>query len=352
MGPRRMSPARLLALAFAMCTAVAVPAAASSALDSAAGDRAVVATESDAAPDPVSADGQAMRYQGGRVLLDPRVYVVFWGSEWGPPDAKGMPTADPLGVAPAVVDFFGRLGGRGDTWSTILTQYCSGTKVNDTSCGPGSRGIRPLTRSPLRGWWVDTSPVPGQSNIDMQLGAYGEVTNRALNHFGATRPDDVVVLMLPPGEELATSCNAFHSVAYTAQHGARPIIGMDYPLPGYPGCPGTPPLCDLGKPVECLPQTAFTITGWASHEYAEVVTNPFPLDCLRTSRICGWIVKDAPVWASRPEPLHTEIGDTCASYRFVQLNGKKVVAAELWSNTANQGRGGCVARYVNDKNQD
>ena len=150
-----------------------------------------MAAERAADQDPVSADNRALRYQGGRVLLDPRVYVVFWGSEWGPADAKGMSTADPLGVAPVVVDFFGRLGGRGDTWSTILTQYCSGTKVNDKSCGPGSRRIAPLTRSPLRGWWVDTSPGPSQSNNDNQLGTWHDVTNRALNHFGATHPDDL-----------------------------------------------------------------------------------------------------------------------------------------------------------------
>jgi hypothetical protein len=348
MGSAPWSPGRLLALALAMCLAASVPAAASP-VGPAAGDRAAASTESAVARDPVSGDDKALRYQGGRVLLDPRVYVVFWGSEWGKADAEGMPTVDPLGVAPAVVDFFGRLGGREDTWSAILTQYCSGTKLDDASCGPGSRRIPSLTRSPLRGWWVDTSPGPGESNHDNQMGARHEVTDRALSHFGAKHPDDVVVLMLPPGTQ-AAQCGAVHSVAHTAQHGAHPIIVIKYPLPT---CPTSmPPVCSLGQPVECLPEAEIAITGLASHEYAEVVTNPFPKNCREPSGICGWIVKDAALWDGGADPRTYEISDACNGYRFVQLNGNKTVVATLWSNTANQGNGGCVARYVSDENQD
>jgi serine protease len=291
-----------------------------------------------------------MRYQGGRVLLDPRVHVVFWGSEWGQPDANGMPTADPLGVAPMVVDFFGRLGGKGDTWSTILTQYCLGTKINDKTCGPGSRKIPRMTKSPLRGWWVDASPGAGQPGVDVRTGAWHEPANRGLKHFGATHPDDIVVLMVPPGADSVTDCSPFHTVADT-DAGKRPLIVMPYPVPG-PACPGRSPVCEVGKPDTCLPgNTEYTITGGASHEYAEVVTNPFPTNCLRTTGVCGWIVKDAPAYASRPEPLHTEISDTCSNHAFVQLNGKKTVVATLWSNTANKGKGACVSRYVSEKDQ-
>jgi serine protease len=291
-----------------------------------------------------------MRYQGGRVLLDPRVHVVFWGSDWGQPDATGMPTADPLGVAPAVLDFYGRLGGKGDTWSTILTQYCIGTKINNKTCGPGSRKIPRLTKSPLRGWWVDTAPGTGQPGADVRTGAWHDPANRALKHFQATHPDDIVVLMMPPGADSVTDCTAFHTVANT-DAGKRPLIVMHYPLPG-PRCAGSSPVCDLGKPDTCTPgRTEYTIQMWASHEYAEVVSNPFPTNCLRATGVCGWIVKDAPAYASRPEPLHTEISDTCATTRFAQLNGKKTVVAALWSNTANKGQGGCVTRYVSDKDQ-
>ena len=155
--------------------------------------------------------------------------------------------------------------------------------------------------------------------------------------------------MLPPGSQSA-NCSSFHSVADTAQHGSHPIIVIAYPLPAC--LSSKPPVCDLGQPVECLPEAAFAITGWASHEYAEVVTNLFPMNCRVPSGVCGWIVKDAPVWDGGADPRAYEISDTCSNYRFVRLNGKKVVVATLWSNTANQGRGGCVARYLSDKQQD
>lgn len=299
------------------------------------------------AQDPVTGEGKALRYQGGRVLLDPRVHVVFWGSEWGRPDAKGMPSADPLGVAPIVVDFFSRLGGKGDTWTPILTQYCSGTKVGDRSCGPGSRKVPRLTKSPLRGWWVDTTPGPGQSNVDDQLGERHKVVERAFDHFGGARPDDIFVLMLPPGVDQGP-CNAFHSVART-KYGAHPIIGIPYKTPA---CPNSqPPVCPLGTPTACIGSTEIGITGAASHEYAEVVTNPFPKDCNQTKNICGWIVKDAAAYEGGADIRAYEISDTCNGYQWVQLGGKKTNVAKLWSNSANKGQGGCVSRYVSDKDQ-
>jgi serine protease len=290
-----------------------------------------------------------MRYQGGRVLVHPRVYVVFWGSEWGNADSHGMPTVDPLGVAPTLVDFFGRLGGRDDTYSSILTQYCSGAAINATSCGSRSRRIAPLAGSPLRGWWVDSSTPPAMSNVAVQEGAWAEEINSALNHFHATSPDDIVVLALPPGQQSAP-CRAFHTGGQTAQHGYRPVIVLSYPVQG-PYCTGMPPVCDLAAPAQCLPSAAVTVTSWASHEYAETVTNPRPTDCLKTTRICGWIVANAPVTQGGGDITFDEIADVCGTAAFVQLNGKKVAVSTLWSNSANGGRGGCVSTYISDKKQ-
>jgi hypothetical protein len=289
-----------------------------------------------------------MQYQGGRVIKDPRVYVVYWGSEWGQPDAKGMPTADPRGIAPLVTDFFGRLGGNGDTWSSILTQYCTGVKIGARSCGSGSSRIQRPASSPLRGWWVDTSPPPGQVRQDVALGYWHDVTDRALTHFGARHPDTIVVLVRPISSQDG-QCAAFHTVGRT-RYGKFPIIVLPYPLPGGT-CSDAPPVCNLGDPAECMGKVEYAVSASASHEYAEVLTNPFPTNCLRATGVCGWIVKDAPAYASRPEPLHTEISDTCASYEFAMLGGKKTKVAKLWSNSANKGKGACVTRYVSDKDQ-
>lgn len=342
MGRRRVPLARLLAVGFAVSLVASVPAVASTAGNSTGPN--VPAPGSASAPGPTD---EAMRYQGGRVLLNPRVFVVFWGSEWGGADAKGMPTLDPLAVAPVVVDFLGRLGGPGDHWSTILTQYCAGAPLDATSCGPRTQRIAPLVSSPLRGWWVDTSAAPGMSNLAAQQGDFDGEISAALNHFNAAGPDDIVVLMLPPGKQSAP-CGAFHTYGKT-KYGQRAAIVLSYPTEG-PYCFGTPPVCDLAAPADCLPKTAWTVQQWISHEYAETVTDPFPYNCLATKFICGWNVTNAPVYEGGDGATFTEIA-ICGRTAFVQLNGKKVVVNTLWSNTANGGQGGCVSTYINDKRQ-
>jgi serine protease len=287
-----------------------------------------------------------MRYQGGQVLVHPRVYIVFWGSEWGAADAHGMPTADPLNAAASAVDFFGRLGGRGDSWSTILTQYCSGTAVNATSCGLRSRHIAPLNSSPLRGWWVDTSPPPGASTAARKQGAFSDEINTALNHFHARDVDDIVVLVLPPGPN-TDPCAALHTGAQTAQHGYRAAIVLPYPVPA---CGGEAPECDLATPAPCLPDARRVITFMASHEYAETLTNPHASSCLQPTGICGWIVTDVPVYNQHVGTFQ-EIADVCGSSAFIELSGKQFTVAMLWSNSANGGRGGCVSSYISDRKQ-
>lgn len=64
----------------------------------------------------------------GVITGKPRVYLVFWGSQWGTPgaDAAGHTTfsADPAGAAVRLQGFFKGLGTVDERWSGVLTQYC------------------------------------------------------------------------------------------------------------------------------------------------------------------------------------------------------------------------------------
>src|SRR4051794_13144210 len=51
----------------------------------------------------------------GVVSPTPKVYLVFWGSQW---------SSDPAGVANDMQAMFRGLYGSADTWGTILSQYC------------------------------------------------------------------------------------------------------------------------------------------------------------------------------------------------------------------------------------
>ncbi len=335
----------ILAVGCATALIGAAPAVASSVVHRAADGHSLAAT-APAFDGSASTSTEAMRYHGGRVLAHPRVYIDFWGSEWGAADAQGLPTIDPLGVAPALVDFFRHLGGRGDTWSTILTQYCDGAAMDATSCGPRTRRIARLAGSPLRGLWVDTStalPVDYQGSTNLSAGVPSlEVEiDRVLDHFHAANPDDIVVLAEPPDYQ-SIQCTASHSAYTTAQHGQVAAFLLPYPVPAQT-C-GSAPVCvlNLSTAVQCLPTAAQAVTELASHEYAETVTDTYG---------DAWSVTGEPAGQRSPLGVPFEIADACPAFAMIQLNGEKVAVDTLWSNSANDGRGGCVSRYVSPKEQ-
>src|SRR5579859_5566618 len=61
----------------------------------------------------------------GAVSPTPKVYLVFWGSQW---------SRDPAHVAPDMQALFKGLFGSADTWGTILSQYCENAPAGTTRC--------------------------------------------------------------------------------------------------------------------------------------------------------------------------------------------------------------------------
>ncbi len=86
----------------------------------------------------------------GVVLTNPKVYLVFWGSQW---------SKDPAHAAPALQAMFKHLYGVSDTWGAILTQYCEGLPVGTTDCGSKGTHIKHPTASVLGGVWFNTGAL-------------------------------------------------------------------------------------------------------------------------------------------------------------------------------------------------
>src|SRR5436305_6807652 len=67
----------------------------------------------------------------------PRVYLVFWGSQWGTAgtDAVGDTTlsADPAGEAPRLQQLLKGIGVN-ELWSGVMTQYCEGVSTGAQTC--------------------------------------------------------------------------------------------------------------------------------------------------------------------------------------------------------------------------
>ena len=113
----------------------------------------------------------------------PRVYLVFFGSQW----ASGA-GGDPNGVSMFLQALFTGIGTAGEQWSGTMTQYCDGPSVP-----PGATGCNTATtphvgypsQGALAGVWFDTTaPAPANATT-AQLGQ--EAINAAA-HFGNTTP--------------------------------------------------------------------------------------------------------------------------------------------------------------------
>ena len=120
------------------------------------------------------ASGRGLLEYGGGVdgigvtTGSPRVYVVFWGSQWGTSstgaDGYVHLSGDPQGIAPRVQALLAGLGTNGETWSGVMTQYCEGVSTGATSCPANSAHVGYPTGGALAGVWVDGSAAaPNQA---------------------------------------------------------------------------------------------------------------------------------------------------------------------------------------------
>jgi serine protease len=288
---------------------------------------------------PLPADGRLQYGTGtvadpGVLIGKPRVYVVFYGSQWGTSsvDRNGDLTFsnDPSGGAPYMQELFRGIGTGNERWSNTLGQYCAAPDVSlgDTSCP--STAARPLypRGGAFAGAWYDgaTAEPVGAQYPDLAASA-----RRAAVHFGNTTPASNATAMYlvlsakgaDPDHyiEVGTSC-AWHGFVTDATLGSFALLNVPYVMEVNN--------CGAGfvNPNKVL--DAYSIS--ASHEYAEAITN---LDPGR-----GWY---------HPKPDGTvgnEIADDCSWIEPGTPGGNGDLATahgtfavtSLWSNTS----GTCV----------
>jgi serine protease len=135
-----------------------------------------------------------------------KVYLVFYGSQWGSQgtDAGGNLTftGDPKAGAPVVQKLFKGLGTGGEAWSGVMTQYCDGPLVakGATSCPAGAAHVLYPTGGTLAGVWFDPSVASPTNATAKQL---GDEAVRAAAHFGnttaASNRDAQYVVLSPTG---------------------------------------------------------------------------------------------------------------------------------------------------------
>ena len=145
-------------------------------------------------PTELTAGSGQLAYGGGAgnpsigvTVGQPRVYLVFWGSQWGTRSANssGYSTfsGDPQGMAPRLQTLFAGLGGSAEAWSGTMTQYCENVSQGTQTCSPGARRVGYPGGGALAGVWEDTAAAAPASATFAQLAQ--EAVNAA-DHFGNT----------------------------------------------------------------------------------------------------------------------------------------------------------------------
>lgn len=246
----------------------------------------------------------------GAIDPQPRVYLIFWGSQWA--------TKDPAGVQADLPLMFEGLFGAQDTWGTILDQYCEGLPVGTTSCGTRGTHVQHPTSNPMAGTWADTSAAAPAKATAAQL---GQEAVKAAAHFGNTTQapnlDAIYVVLSPTG----TDPDQYREGGFCGWHNFTGGAGVTSPY-GNLAFVNQPYIPDMGTGA-CTTLTGRLLDGIEStvtHEYAEAVTDFWPAS--------GWV-----------DATGAEIGDICASLDArVTLTTGTFDLQGLWSNDKN----GCV----------
>jgi hypothetical protein len=298
-----------------------------------------------------AASANNVRYGGGNDGIgvttgDERVYLVFFGSQWGTQGTNGNGdvtlSADPSGEAPYLQEMFRGLGTGNEQWSGVMTQYCEGVAAGAQTCPARAPHVAYPHGGALAGVWVDESAASPAQTTGHQL---AQEAIDAATHFGnttaASNRDASYVILSPTG----THPDGFDTQSgqdFCAWHdwnGDTTLSGGAVPSPdGDVAFTNMPYVTDAG--VNCganFVRSASTgkldgvsiVTG---HEYAETITDQNPaggwvdLGGEETADKCAWIP---------PKPA------TAGSAAVLQLSTGAFAMQSVWANNANSGKGGC-----------
>jgi hypothetical protein len=262
--------------------------------------------------------GNNLFYHGGTggigVETAPRVYVVFWGSQW---------SSDPSGEASLVQKFLNGVGG--SSWLSSVTQYCQGVATNTVYCnGAGTAAGNPA--GILVSVWFDNASKASSRPRQSQLAAEAV---RAAGHFSNTSASSNASAQYVIATAHGNSSSGF-GTQYCAYHSST---SSSYGNVAYTNLPYiTDAGASCGANFNGLgPNAGITIV--EGHELGETISDQFPST--------GWLDSGG-----------AENGDKCAWIASGQGASANVSFStgiypvqSLWSNAFNSGAGGCVLSY-------
>jgi hypothetical protein len=274
-----------------------------------------------------------------------KVYLVFYGSQWGSQSTNGNGdvtlSGDPSGEAPDLQEFFKGLGTNNELWSGVMTQYCDGVSTGAQSCpASNTEHVAYPAGGALSGVWVDESTASPSAASGHQLGV--EAVNAAA-HFGnttaAANRDAQYVIISPTG----TNPDNWLTQGFCAWHdynGDSTLSGGGVTSPyGDIAFTNLPYITDAGSSCgQDFVNSNGTLDGVTiveGHEYAETITDQNPAG--------GWTDSGGE-----------ENGDKCAwitpgtsggSFDLSLATGTFAVQT-TWANDGSGGAGTCEGSHA------
>jgi hypothetical protein len=258
-----------------------------------------------------------LTYHGGvggiGVETAPRVYVVFWGSQW---------SDDPSGEASLVQNFLKGVGG--SSWLNSVTQYCQGVASGTSVCNGAGQAAGNPTGIFAGAWTDNSSPAPSKPT-QSQLAAEAA---RAATRFGNTTAGSNASAQYVIATAHGNNSSGF-GTQYCAYHSSTSSSAGNIAYTNLPYITDAGASC--GANFNGLGANA-GITIVEGHELAETITDQFPNG--------GWL-----------DGSGAENGDKCAwissgqgASANVSLSTGVFPVQSLWSNAFNTG-GGCVLSF-------
>lgn len=240
-----------------------------------------------------------LAYQGGLsgegvTSGTPKIYLVFWGKQWGTKTVVGGIShfsADASGGAPYIQNLFKGLGTGSESWSGTMTQYCDGSSATtgSTTCSSSANHVGYPTSGTLAGVWfpggfeygsVSQAQIAGQAvKAAKHFGNLTAASNRYVQYDILSAPG------LDPDHYKTNGFCAWHDWT-SSTYGNLAYTNMPY-------------LMDVGHSCGAgSVNSPGTLDGYsivAGHEYAETLTDQFPsfgwLDTAgyENGDICAWI---------------------------------------------------------------
>jgi serine protease len=215
-----------------------------------------------------------------------KVYLVFYGSQWGSQSTNGKGdvtlSGDPSGEAPYLQELLKGLGTGGELWSGVMTQYCDGVAAGSQTCpASNTQHVGYPTGGALAGVWADESTASPATASGHQLGV--EAVNAAA-HFGnttaAANRDAQYVILSPTG----TNPDNWLTNGFCAWHdynGDTTLSGGAVTSPyGDIAFTNLPYITDAGASCgQNFVNSSGTLDGVSiveGHEYAETITDQNP----------------------------------------------------------------------------